>query len=287
MRPLDLSISIVSWNTRELLDQCLGSIYKTTHGIGFETIVVDNASSDSSVEMVLQRYPQVRVLQNEDNVGFSRANNQAYQASSGRFFLLLNPDTVVRDGTLAGLARFLDDHPMAGAVGPLVLNQDGSLQYSWAKFPTLWSEARGRLNRKIDGMQGWPTSIEEARGLQPFQADWIGGCCLMIRREAVRKIGLMDESLFMYCEETDWCLRLHKAGYDVWVEPSVEIVHYGGQSSAKAAGRAERHLIASKARYFRKHHGVGVSAILRILLECRRHARIAMLQTLSSRPRRT
>lgn len=250
---MDLSVSIVSWNTRDLLDACLSSIFDNRAGVEIEVIVVDNLSSDDSVAMVRSKYPHVRVMANQQNVGFSTANNQAYNVSSGRHFLLLNPDTVVRSGSLQRLIRFLDDHPGAGAVGPLVLNPDGSLQYSWARFPTLWREAFGRLDRRVAGLASVPATAEEVKSLDPFQADWIGGCCLMIKREAISQIGPMDESLFMYCEETDWCMRLNKAGWQVWVEPGAEIVHYGGQSSALASDRCDAMLAASKVALMRKN----------------------------------
>jgi len=281
---MDLTISIVSWNTRELLDQCLGSVYATADGLGVEVVVVDNASGDGSVEMVRGKYPQAVLIANGENVGFAAANNQALAASTGRHLLLLNPDTICRPGALAELVRFLDEHPECGAVGPLVLNVDETLQYSWAAFPTFWSEARGRLERriashvlsKVEGSRKLPTTAHEARGIGPFKADWIGGCCLMIRREAIDAIGPMDESLFMYSEETDWCLRLVRAGWEVWVDPQAEIVHLGGRSSAQVPDEAALRLRMSKRRYFAKHHGVLTGAALGAVLGLKYHARRAL-----------
>jgi hypothetical protein len=270
---MDLSISIVSWNTQGLLDACLRSIYETTTGIEFEVIVVDNASSDGSPEMVRRQHTRVQLIENSDNVGFARANNQAYAVSTGRHFLLLNPDTVVRPDALASLVRFLDEHDAAGAVGPLVLNSDETLQYSWARFPTFWSEVRGILDRRIAESESPPKTADETRSLGPFEADWVGGCCLMIKRAAVEQIGTMDESLFMYCEETDWCMRLKSAGWRVWVEPVAEIMHYGGQSSALIPYEATLALRRSKSRYFAKHHGLVVGAALGAALGLKSHAR--------------
>lgn len=252
---MDLSVAIVSWNTRDLLDACLESVYATTGGIEFEVIVVDNASSDGSAEMVRSKYPQVRLVPNAENVGFVKANNQAWPVSSGRHFLLLNPDTICHDSALPTLVRFLDEHPDAGAVGPLVLNPDGTLQYSWAKFPTLWSELVGKLVRRVgpDGL--CPKTCEQTRRVGPLAVDWVGGCCMMVRGEAIRQIGLMDELFFMYSEETDWCYRLHQGGWRVWVEPAAQIVHIGGQSTAQSAPASARRLRESKVTFFRKHHG--------------------------------
>lgn len=258
---MDVTTAIVSWNTRELLDRCLQSVYETTAGVDFETIVVDNASSDGSAEMVRRGYPTAKLIQNAGNVGFARGNNQAYAAGAGRYFLLLNPDTICFPGALAGLVKLLDEHPRAGAVGPLVLNSDETLQYSWARFPTLWSEIRGKLDRRIEQPKACPLTADETRTLGPFRADWIGGCCLMVRRAAIEEIGPMDESLFMYCEETDWCMRLHSAGWEVWVNPDSRIVHLGGRSSAQSADAAD-HLRESKVAYFKKHHGLLSARIL-------------------------
>ncbi len=270
---MDLSISIVSWNTRDLLDQCLRSVYETTRDIQFEVIVVDNASSDGSAQMVREKYLHVTLIAGEGNVGFAAANNQAYRASTARNLLLLNPDTVCREGAIEGLVRFLDEHSAAGAVGPLVLNDDDTLQYSWAAFPTFWSEARGKLNRRIAGRDAVPSTADETRSLGPFVADWIGGCCLMARREAIDVIGPMDESLFMYCEETDWCLRLAKASWEVWVEPKCEIVHLGGKGSSQVGADSRKTLAQSKVRYMRKHHGALAAVLLRAALATRAFAK--------------
>lgn len=271
---MDLSVAIVSWNTREVLDQCLKSVYDTTTDIDFEVIVVDNCSSDGSADMVRATYPQSTLIANEDNAGFAKANNQALDVSTGRYFMLLNPDTICLDGALGRMARFLDAKPNAGAVGPLVLNADTTLQYSWARFPTLWSEAVGRLDRGIQGNSEMPLTADQVRAIGSFQTDWVGGCCLMIRRAAVDVIGPMDESLFMYSEETDWCLRLRKNGWDVWVEPEAEIIHLGNQSSMQVPTETSRYLRCSKSAYFTKHHGAWqghlLGTILALKFRCKR-----------------
>lgn len=252
---MDLSISIVSWNTRDILDQCLASVYDTADGLKLEVIVVDNASIDGSADMVREKYPRAIVIANTENRGFAAANNQALEIARGRYFLLLNPDTVCRPGALETLIGFMDSKPRCGAAGPMVLNPDGSLQYSWARFPSFWNEIRGKLDRRIAGVSQVPKTPDEVRALGAFRVDWVGGCCLMARRDAIAQVGPMDESLFMYCEETDWCMRFSKAGWEVWVEPAAEIIHFGGQSSAQIPEEAARRLRASKKRYFEKHCG--------------------------------
>ncbi len=263
---MDISVSIVSWNTRELLDQCISSIYAASDDMNVEIIVVDNSSSDGSQQMTKEKYPCVRLVENSANLGFPRANNQAFELSTGRYFLLLNPDTVCLPGSLNGMVRFLDQNPCAGVVGPLVRNPDGTLQHSWSRFPTIWSEFKGRLNRSISGLSHVPQTAKDTIAIGPFQTDWVGGCCLLIRRSAVEKVGQMDESFFMYSEETDWCFRLKQAGMEVWVEPAAEIVHIGGQSSSQASAESARQLRRSKSIYFGKHHGAVQAVTLSALL---------------------
>ncbi|MCE5314979.1 MAG: glycosyltransferase family 2 protein [Armatimonadota bacterium] len=263
---MDLSISIVSWNTCDILRACLKSIVETTRDIDYEIIVVDNASSDGSTAMVRAEFPQVILIENNDNTGFAKANNQAYELCSGRHFLLLNSDTICMDGALPELVRFLDEQPNIGIVGPLVLNADNTLQYSWARFPTLLSEVCGMLNRHIDGCASTPKNAEEVKSLGPFKTGWIGGCCMMLRRSVIEAVGAMDESFFMYCEEMDWCARTAAGGWEIWVDPTAEIVHLGGKSSAKTAGLAAGYLRASKAAYFAKHSTKSASIMLGLAL---------------------
>lgn len=270
---MDLSISIVNWNGRDLLDNCIASVLTAAKGTEWEVIVVDNASSDDSLEMLRKKHPEVEVIANSDNAGFARANNQAYGQSSGRYFMLLNPDTVCLPGSLPELVRFMDMHPKAGACGPLVLNPDHTLQYSWARFPSLVTEALGILDRRLSPGGLRPDTADAVRALGPFETDWAGGCALVVRREAIEQIGLMDESFFMYSEETDWCCRLSKAGWRIWVVPTAEIVHLGGQSSKLAAAECINHLYNSKTAYFRKHHGQLPAAALAVSLGLRRLAR--------------
>ncbi len=265
----DLAVSIVSWNTRDVLDACLKSVFETTAGIDFEVIVVDNASSDGSAQMVEDKYPQVKVIRNAENVGFSRANNRALELSSSRYFMLLNPDTVCRRGALLELVRFTDLMPSAGVVGPMVLNPDGSLQYSWARFPTFVGEVLGRLDRRVLCAGIAPKTVDDTLAQGPFQTDWVGGCAMMVRRSAIETVGPMDESLFMYCEETDWCRRIKNAGWEVWVDPAARVMHIGGQSSRQTSTESARVLRRSKYAYFAKHHGLVQAVALRALLGVR------------------
>ncbi len=251
---LDLSVIIVNWNTRDLLDQCLRSIYSTSQDLVFETLVVDNGSADDSLAMVRQHFPQVRLVENQANVGFARANNQGIRLSQGRYVLLLNSDTIVLPHALKEMVRFGDTRPDAGIVGCKLLNGDGSLQESWASFPTFWSEVLGR-NFRARRLVG--------KMLLTYEVDWVGGACLLARRAAIDEVGLLDESYFMYSEETDWCFRMTQQGWKVYYLPDVEVVHLGGGSASRANVIQLVRLYESKIRFFRKHYGARQAGLLR------------------------
>jgi N-acetylglucosaminyl-diphospho-decaprenol L-rhamnosyltransferase len=262
---LPLSIIIVNWNTRDLLGQCLDSIFQTINADLCEVIVVDNASTDTSTEMVQKRFPQVQLIQNSWNVGFARANNQGIRQSIGRYVLLLNSDTIVMPGALQALLAFMDTHPEAGCAGARLLNPDTSLQYSCSSAPTISSEFRRMLHLpgvRSDGyypMDRWDLS-------QPHQVDVILGACMLLRRETLDQVGLMDESFFMYSEEVDLCYRIHRAGWQIYWIPQAQVVHIGGQSSRQASAEMFLRLYESKLIYFRKNHGRIRAGIYKLLL---------------------
>jgi GT2 family glycosyltransferase len=250
----DLSILVVNWNTRDLLSQCLQSIYDTTHTLAYRIIVVDNASTDGSQAMVRQRFPQVCLVENDQNVGFARANNQALAVSRGRYSLLLNSDTVVLPHAMEKMVQFADAHPDAGIVGCRLLNEDGSLQKSWASFPTLWSEVLGR-NFRIRRL------VE--RNPLVYEVDWVGGACMLVRPGAVDEVGLLDVSFFMYSEETDWCFRMRQRGWKVYYLADAEIVHLGGGSASRRNVAQLVRLYENKIRFFYKHYGAWQAEWLR------------------------
>jgi GT2 family glycosyltransferase len=208
-------------------------------------IVVDNASTDGSPDMVSREFPGVILLRNETNAGFAAANNQALPLAQGKFVLLLNPDTEVRSGALETMMAFLRDHPQAGAVGPLLLNPDGSWQKSAFPFYGFWrSLVENRLVDLIRPLPGQPS--------EDSPVDWVIGAALMTRREVLEEVGPLDERFFMYGEETDWQIRLRRAGYQVYLLPSAQVVHHGGQASRQARRQAMwndyrgRHLLLAK-----------------------------------------
>ncbi len=270
-----LSILIVNWNTRELLARCLSSIYEHPPDAAFEVIVVDNASEDGSPAMVRERFPQARLIENQENVGFARANNQAIRHSQGAFILLLNSDTLIHPHALNRLVGFMEAHPGAGMVGPRVLNPDGSLQPSCTPFPTLAREAwRLFHGDRLKPLAVYPMASWEVT--RPRQVDVLMGACLLARREVIDQIGLLDETFFMYSEEVDWCLRAKRAGWEVWWEPRATITHYGGQSSRQAQQAMFLQLYRSKVLFFHKHYGRTRTLAYKILLTLAALPRLAL-----------
>jgi N-acetylglucosaminyl-diphospho-decaprenol L-rhamnosyltransferase len=271
---VDLSIVIVSWNVRDLLRQCLRSVYtglQTCKPANLQTcqvIVVDNVSTDGSTEMVQVEFPDAHLIVNTKNRGFPAANNQGITLAEGRYTLILNPDTEVISDALATMVAYADAHPDVGVIGPQLLNEDRSVQSSRRRFPTLatalfestWLQpcAPRRLLARYY-FQDQPDDVT-------LDVDWVKGAALMARREAIAQAGPMDEEYFMYSEELDWCKRFKDAGWRVVYLPAAQIVHYGGKSSDQAVTSRHIHFQTSKVRYFHKHHGHFVGELLRWFL---------------------
>ena len=255
---MDLSVCIVSWNTQELLRQCLLSVHSCARGVDFEVLVVDNASADGSPEMVRRDFPAVRLFANELNAGFAAGCNLAIRNSKGRHILLLNSDTIMMPRTIGAMTKFLDEHTETGVVGCKLLNPDGTVQLSYRTFPTLtWDYLCRILLSKayhhIRPLRGVLDTLVHADGAgSPRSVDWVSGACLMTRREVFDSIGLLDERFFMFCEEIDWCYRAKQAGWDIRYLPSARIIHYGGESSKQQRLKTYWALMKSTYHYFRK-----------------------------------
>ncbi|MHA2401675.1 MAG: glycosyltransferase family 2 protein [Candidatus Kariarchaeaceae archaeon] len=249
---MDISIIIVNWNTKELLADCLASIYASPPGGEFDIWVVDNSSTDGSPDLIKERYPEIKLIENQENIGFARANNQAFRECQGKSVLLLNPDTVVEAGAIKELEKFLDRMPEAGMVGARLNNPDGSLQISAFPIPTLSREfwRMFHLDYFVPyanyPMEDW--NLNSAR-----EVDTLLGACMLIRCEALDEFGIFDEEYFIYSEEVDLCTRLKKAGWHLYWVPSAVVVHYGGQSTQQVAGEMFLRLYEGKILYFRKH----------------------------------
>ena len=260
-----LSVVIVNWNTRELLRRCLQSIQHAVIGSKFEVVVVDNASSDGSARMVREWFPWARVLENPVNVGFARANNQAYSLTGGRHVLLLNPDTEVQPGALQELVRFMEAHPEVGAAGARLIDLDGSLQQSCHPAPTLARELWRLFH--LDALRRSSRYPMERWNLDaPREVEVAQGACLIVRREAVEQGGLLDEDYFIYSEEVDLCTRLRRRGWRVYWVPWAAVVHLGGRSTQQVPIAMFLHLYQGKVLYFRKQHGRRAARLYKLIL---------------------
>src|SRR5215204_4263207 len=255
---IDLTISIVNAGSRDVLLTCLESLHQSMHGdITVEIVVLDNASEDGSVDSVRQRFPGVVVIAQEFRAGFAANHNRVIRATSGRYILLVNPDTFSEDWSLARLVSELDGNPRIGALGPRLVYPDGRPQASAWRFPTPATCVLGLLTWGRAG-------IIQSATRRPRRVDWLMGSALMLRREAVEEIGLFDEGFFLYFEEVDLCLRLHRAGWELRYLPEVTVVHHKGELSGYVPQRRINEWWRGQHRYWRKHHsavGARVAAV--------------------------
>jgi GT2 family glycosyltransferase len=263
----DVSVVVVSWNTRDLLLPCLAAVPAAVAPYSAEVLLVDNGSADGTVAAVREQFPEVHVIANPDNRGFTRANNQALAVARGRFLLLLNPDTEARPGSLATLIRYLESHPEYGACGPKLLYPDGRLQPNGRHLPTLWREFLAASGLRRLNPAAFETRLEWGREdfSRTVDVEEVSGACLMARREAVEQVGLLDEQLFMYYEEVDWCARMKAAGWKTAYVAEAEVVHHVAQSVKQAGFAVYRAFYESQFRYHRKHGTPPVWLSMRLL----------------------
>lgn len=273
---LDVSIIIVNYNTKDLTIECLRSVIKYTKNISYEIILVDNASSDGSVEKIEKSIRSIKgtksikckVIQNTDNLGFSGGNNVGIKQAKGKYILLLNSDTKLFDNSIVKMVKFMDQRSDAGIASCKLLNRDKSVQPSGGYFPTL-----GRLF-------AWATFIDDLPFIGNFigsyhpkislynsqrELDWVTGAFFLIRQEVVEKIGLLNEKFFMYVEELEYCYRAKKAGFKVFYTPLASIIHYGGASNGS------RNAILGEYKglfiFYKLHEGIFPKLILSIILK--------------------
>ena len=245
---MKLSVVIVSYNVRELLTACIDSVVKAAEGIDTEVFVVDNKSVDDTIEVINRDYPWVHLINNKENLGFSKANNIAIRQAEGEYVLLLNPDTVVAEGTLRGAIEFMDLHPEAGGAGVRMHNADGTLApESRRAVPTPLVAARKMLGfTKRYYMSNLPWD-------KPGKIEVVSGAFMMLRRKAIDQVGLLDEDFFMYGEDIDLSYRLLKGGWQNWYLP-LDIIHYKGQSTQKSDFRYVHVFYQAMLIFFRKHY---------------------------------
>ena len=272
---VDLSIMIVNWNTKEYLVRCLRSVFESEKRSSWEVLVVDNGSLDGSASEVKRLFPNVKLIENGRNLGFARATNQGIKESSGRYCLLLNPDTALRVGSIETLFSFMEHDPGAGIAGVQLLNEDGSRQNSIANFPTLATELLNKsLLRRI-----FPERFpgKEKAFSKPMEVESVIGACMMVRTKAVEEVGLLDEDYFLFLEETDWCYRMKKAGWKVYHVPSAEVVHFQGKSAEATLGKAKIEYYRSRYQFFKKHRGLVRTGLLALGLIIKLGAEFLMM----------
>ena len=245
---MKLSVVIVSYNVRSYLEQCLQSVQRALEGIEGEVFVVDNHSDDDSVETVRRHYPWVRLIENQENLGFAKANNQAIRQAQGDYILLLNPDTVVAEDTFHGVLAFMDEHPKAGGAGVMMCYEDGSrAPESRRALPTPWVAALKMMGfTKRYYMSDLPWD-------QPCRIEVVSGAFCLLRHEAIKTVGLLDEDFFMYGEDIDLSYRLLKGGWENWYLP-YSIIHYKGRSTRKSDYRYVHVFYQAMLIFFQKHY---------------------------------
>jgi N-acetylglucosaminyl-diphospho-decaprenol L-rhamnosyltransferase len=250
----DVSVVIVSWNTRELLKKCLKSLVDTSRELRLQVIVVDNASTDGSTAMVEQEFPQVRLFKNSTNAGFARANNQAIAHCSADLVLLLNSDAVLINDGLAELVRFIKHHADAGAVGPKLVHPRARLRIlGCGRQPTLWTVFTHFLGisylirnvRFFEGIHLWTGAHDRL----PRKVEWLSGACLLVRRATINNVGALSEKWFMYAEDWEWCNRISRAGWKLYHVPSAVVEHYLSASAEQTEETAAMPLAAMRS-YF-------------------------------------
>ena len=264
---MDLSIIIVNYNTKDLLHDCLVSISKTVKKLVYETIIVDNNSSDGSPGMVRDLFPSVELICNSANVGFSRANNQGYSHSRGECLLFLNSDTLAIDCAIEKMVDYLNSHPKVGVVGPKILNSTEQPTRSYMRFLDIkklfWGSKRLRLFVDVDKHRiHFPTYDYDSTR----RTEWLSGACLMIKRDVFRQTGLFDEGYFLYLEDMDLCLQVRGLGYDVVYLPAAEIIHLFGGSSKGGNGKLNQAYRDSMGHYFKKNFPISHYWMARIYL---------------------
>lgn len=252
---MDLSIAIVSYNTKDVLLDCIRSIHAHTMAVAFEVIVVDNDSQDGTVAALKETYPAMKILVNPENRGFAKAVNQALAVSRGRHVLLLNSDTIVKDQALATMVGYLDDHADAGAVSGKQWTGDGHLIQTCFPFPSIHDHLvyAAPFQRIAPNMQMIAAATQAIDCTQSQDVDWANGACLMVRRSLLRQLGGLDEAYFMYFEDVDLCRRLRRAGWRVHHLAEAEIVHFIGRSSGRDRERLQLVWEFSRICYIEKH----------------------------------
>ena len=278
---MDISIIIISWNSKGYVRECLRSLYESSDGLQLQVVVVDNGSYDGCGEMVATEFPQACFIQSERNLGFARGNNLAVGRATAPVLMFLNPDTEVRSGALKCLLEAMRSMPDAGALGARLLNSDGTLQMTCIQaFPSILGHV---LDANVlrdwsprASLWGMAPLFEKGAGPQPVQG--ISGACIVTSKKAFEAVSGFSEDYFMYYEDMDYCLKIQKAGWRNYYVPGAEIVHHGGRSSACAQSAFSCIMMAESARlYFHKERGAVPAGLFRLCMAAKAVSRICLL----------
>lgn len=280
---MDVSFIIVNWNTKKLLEQAIASIYKYATGITFEIIVVDNNSEDGSPQMVVKKFPRVKLIKNKENLGFAKANNQGIKIAKGEFIFLFNSDAYLIDGSIINLVNRARQIPDLGAIAPQILNEDRSIQQSVGYKPDLF---------RIVLWMSFIDDLPLGDYLKPYHVDhdhfykkehavdWLTGAALMVPKKVIEKVGVLDGNIFMYGEDVDWCIRIQKAGFGIYYSPVAKLVHIGRGSAGKISKNAILGEYKGLIYVYTKHKDKLSLQILRLLLKIGALARIIVFNVL-------
>jgi GT2 family glycosyltransferase len=278
---VDVSVVIVNWNTRDDLRNCLRSVFDETKDVSLEVFVVDNASADGSAQMVRTEFPAVTLIANDTNRGFAAANNQALVRTTGRYALLLNPDTSVVDGAIGRTVRIADADPGIGVLGCQVLLREGEIQRTCFRFSSAFREflVVTCLDRMIPAswLDGGPTMRNWDR-TSARDVDVVSGMYMLVRREAMDEVGVMDDAYFVYAEEADWCFRFRKAGWRCVFTPDARIIHHDGGGKSTSQIRAKMHVQMQKSIliFHRKNLGLLSFAALKCVYATTNAVRVVL-----------
>jgi GT2 family glycosyltransferase len=268
-KPLMVSIIVINWNTRDLLKDCLRSVYENSHHAAVEVIVVDNASTDGSIEMIENDFPDVKLIKNDHNAGFSRANNQAVEVSRGEFILFINSDVIVLADSIADMIRIMRNNAEIGALACQSLYTDKkTVQHDCRRFPTImtalfdntflgrWFPENGVMKRYR--FRDWAFDDFSEVDQPPMT-------CLLVRRTVVDAVGLLDEKLFLFFNDVDWCLRINKAGFKIFYMPDAQVVHYASMSVNRFSA-SYYYWHKDRFYFYRKHYGYHAVLLIKLVL---------------------
>jgi GT2 family glycosyltransferase len=243
----DISISIINTNNRDIVLQCLDSVFSTSEGLLLEVIVVNNACSDNSTQAIQNHFPQVKIIEQEQMLGFSTNNNLAFLKATGRLLMLLNDDTIVQSGAFQVIVNFFDQHPEVGAVGANLLKLDGTQQPSYDYSPHPIYDGLRPLSEFL-------LPLPKSHG-KPLEVDNVCGACMVVRSDIAEKVGYLDTNFDpLYSEEVDWCYRIKNAGWKIYHLPDANVIHLGGSTMNRVPVKRYQRIFEKKALFFRKHY---------------------------------